>query len=57
LDSKEPDWSKFQDFIKGEVRYASLLKTFPQEAGELFALTEEFAKQRYNSYKKLSAQE
>ena len=22
LDSKEPDWSKFQDFIKGEVRYA-----------------------------------
>ena len=54
LDSKEPDWSKFQDFIKGEVRYASLLKTFPQEAGELFGLTEEFAKLRYNSYKKLS---
>ena len=54
LDSKEPDWSKFQDFIKGEVRYASLLKTFPQEAGELFGLTEEFAKQRYNSYKRLS---
>ena len=57
LDSKEPDWSKFQDFIKGEVRYASLLKTFPEQAGELFGLTEEFAKQRYNSYKKLSAQE
>ncbi len=57
LDSKEPDWSKFQDFIKGEVRYASLLKTFPEQAGELFGLTEEFAKQRYNSYKKLSSQE
>lgn len=54
LDSKEPDWSKFQDFIKGEVRYASLLKTFPKEAGELFGLTEEFAKQRYNTYKRMA---
>ena len=54
LDSKEPDWSKFQDFIKGEVRYASLLKTFPQEAGELFGLTEQFAKLRYESYRKLA---
>lgn len=57
LDSKDPDWSKFQDFIKGEVRYASLIKTFPNEAGELFGLTEEFAKQRYNSYKKLASEQ
>ena len=28
LDSKEPDWSKFRDFIMGEVRYNSLMKTF-----------------------------
>ncbi len=55
LDSKEPDWSKFQEFIKGEVRYSSLLKTFPEQASELFALTEEFAKARYNSYKRLAA--
>ena len=54
LDSKEPDWTKFQDFIKGEVRYASLLKTFPNEAAELFSLTEKYAKVRYESYKKLS---
>ncbi|MBQ1653242.1 MAG: pyruvate:ferredoxin (flavodoxin) oxidoreductase, partial [Bacteroidales bacterium] len=47
LDSKEPDWSKFQDFIMGEVRYNSLLKTFPEEAKELFAKTEQFAKLRY----------
>ena len=39
LDSKEPDWSKFQEFIMGEVRYNSLLKTFPEEAKELFAKT------------------
>ncbi len=52
--SKEPDWSKFQDFIMGEVRYNSLLKTFPAEAKELFAKTEQFAKLRYEGYKKLS---
>ncbi len=54
LDSKEPDWSKFQNFLQGEVRYTSLIKTFPNEAKELFALTEEFAKWRYNSYKRLA---
>lgn len=54
LDSKEPDWTKFQQFIMGEVRYNSLLKTFPEEAKELFAKTEQFAKLRYEGYKKLS---
>ena len=54
LDSKEPDWSKFQAFIKGEVRYSSLLKTFPEEAADLFAKTEEFAKLRYESYRRLA---
>jgi len=54
LDSKEPDWSKFRDFIMGEVRYNSLMKTFPQEAEELFVATERNAKLRYEGYKKLS---
>ncbi len=54
LDSKEPDWSKFQDFIMGEVRYNSLLKTFPEEAKELFEKTQQFAQIRYDGYKKLS---
>ena len=54
LDSKEPDWSKFQDFLKSEVRFASLYKLFPERAEELLAKTEEFAKIRYNNYKKLS---
>lgn len=57
LDSKEPDWTKFQEFIKGEVRYSSLLKTFPQEASELFALTEEYAKARLASYKRMAGQQ
>ena len=54
LDSKEPNWADFQKFIMGEVRYNSLLKTFPEEAKELFAKTEQFAKLRFEGYKKLS---
>lgn len=55
LDSKEPKWDKFQDFLKGEVRYSSLLKQFPEEATELFKAAEENAKWRYNTYKRLAA--
>ena len=54
LDSKEPDWTKFQDFLKGEVRFSSLSKLYPESAEELLKKTEEFAKIRYNTYKKLS---
>ena len=54
LDSKEPDWSKFQDFLKGEVRFASLYKMFPDKAGELLQKTEEFAKIRLETYKRLA---
>lgn len=54
LDSKEPDWSMFQDFLKGEVRYSSLQLSFPEEAKELYKAAEENARWRYQSYKKLS---
>ncbi len=54
LDSKEPDWTKFQDFLKGEVRFASLYKLFPDRAQELLEKTEEFAKVRYNTYVRLT---
>ncbi len=54
LDSKEPDWSKFQDFLKGEVRFSSLYKMYPDTAEELLQKTEEFAKLRLDTYKKLA---
>jgi pyruvate-ferredoxin/flavodoxin oxidoreductase len=55
LDSKEPDWSKFEDFLKGEVRYTALMKTFPEQAKELFKAAQENSKWRYNTYKRLAA--
>ncbi|MBN1143047.1 MAG: pyruvate:ferredoxin (flavodoxin) oxidoreductase [Bacteroidales bacterium] len=55
LDSKDPDWSKFQEFLNSEVRYTSLKKAFPKDAAELFQAAEENAKWRYNSYKRLAA--
>ncbi|MEI6694535.1 MAG: pyruvate:ferredoxin (flavodoxin) oxidoreductase [Bacteroidota bacterium] len=52
LDSKEPEWDKFQDFLNSEVRYSSLKKTFPAEANELFKIAQENAKWRYDGYKR-----
>ena len=57
LDSKEPDWDKFEDFLKGEVRYASVMKQYPQEAAELFAAAKENARWRYNNYRRLARQQ
>ncbi|MDP4282193.1 MAG: thiamine pyrophosphate-dependent enzyme, partial [Bacteroidota bacterium] len=54
LDSKEPDWSKFMDFLNSEVRYTSLKKLFPAEADVLFKAAEENAQWRYNNYKRMS---
>lgn len=57
LDSKEPQWDKFVDFLKGEVRYASLQKQYPVEAQELFQAALSNAKWRYNNYLRLSRQQ
>jgi len=39
LDSKEPQWDKFEDFLKGEVRYASVMKQYPAEAAGISSKT------------------
>jgi pyruvate-ferredoxin/flavodoxin oxidoreductase len=54
LDSKEPEWNTFQDFLKGEVRYTSLQLSFPEVASELFKAAEDNAKWRYKSYQRMS---
>ena len=52
LDSKEPT-GDYQEFLKGENRYASLAKFNPERAAELFAQSEANAKDRYEHLKKL----
>ena len=54
LDSKEPQWDKFETFLKGEVRYASVMKQYPAEAAELFKAAQENAQWRYNNYRRLA---
>jgi len=53
LDSKAPT-TNFRDFILGQVRYSSLAQEFPEVADKLFEMSEENAKDRYESYKRLA---
>jgi len=50
LDSKEPTES-FREFLMGEVRYASLTKTFPEIAKDLFGKAEKQARAKYEKYR------
>ena len=54
LDSKEPNWDAFQDYLKGEVRFASVMKQYPTEAADLFNACEDMAKKRYQSYVRMT---
>ncbi len=53
LDSKEPN-AKLQDFLMGEVRYASLKRTFPEQAEALLKQAEKYSMERYEKYNKLA---
>ncbi|ERI89988.1 pyruvate synthase [Clostridiales bacterium oral taxon 876 str. F0540] len=53
LDSKEPI-SSYREFLEGEIRFSSLMNTFPERADELFGISEKNAKERYMNYKRLA---
>jgi pyruvate-ferredoxin/flavodoxin oxidoreductase len=53
LDCKKPDGS-IRDFLAGEIRYASLKKTFPEEAARLDAMLEENVNTRYETLAKMA---
>ncbi len=57
LDSKEPNWDEFENFLKGEVRYATVVKQYPEQAAELFAAAKANAQWRYNNYRRLAQQQ
>ena len=52
MDSKEPTGS-YQEFLRKETRYTSLLKTKPEIAEKLFERAEEEAKERVKKYQHL----
>ena len=54
LDSKEPAGG-YQEFLMNEARYASLTRSFPERAKELFAENEQAAMDRYAHLLKLKA--
>ena len=53
LDSKAPN-GNFKEFILGQVRYSSLEREFPEVANTLFEMTEGYANERYETYKRLA---
>ena len=55
LDSAEPN-GKLREYMMGENRFATLTRTFPERAEQLFADAEKFTERRYAKYKKLAEQ-
>ena len=55
LDSAEPN-GKLREYMMGENRFASLTRTFPDRAEQLFAEAEEFTARRYAKYRKLAGE-
>ncbi len=55
LDSGKPTM-KYEDFLRGETRYSSLLKANPELANTLFNEASKFALEKYEEYLKLSQQ-
>ena len=50
MDSKEPTMD-YEEFLDGEVRYASLKRTFPENAKELFKQGAQLSRERYEQLK------
>jgi pyruvate-ferredoxin/flavodoxin oxidoreductase len=55
LDYQTPNGT-IHDFLMGEVRYAALRQTFPEEAEKLHKQLEDSAQTRYQSYKRMAEQ-
>ena len=54
LDSKEPDFDKYEEYLTTENRFASLMRKDKERAELLLKEQKEWAISRYNYYKKIS---
>lgn len=55
IDCKEPNWDKYEEYLLGEVRYATLSKSNPNEAQSLFERNKFEAQRRWRQYNRLAA--
>ena len=56
LDSKKPTMD-YLDFVAGENRFASLTKSFPEEAERLFEQGKEDAQRRFDHYRRMAQEQ
>ncbi|HHW73539.1 MAG TPA: pyruvate:ferredoxin (flavodoxin) oxidoreductase, partial [Firmicutes bacterium] len=54
LDSKEPDYEQFRQYLMSQVRYARLTRQFPELAEQLFKQAEDDVRRRYELYKRMA---
>ena len=54
LDTRNPAWDKYEDFLLGERRYATLAAEFPEKAKELLEANLKNAKENWNYYKRMA---
>ena len=55
IDSKAPDWDKYDAHLMTETRYAQLKKINPKEADQLLARNKAEAQRRYRMYQRYQA--
>ena len=55
IDCKEPNWDKYEEYLLGEVRYATLKKANPAQADELFKANKADAQRRWKQYQRMAA--
>ena len=53
MDCKDPDFTKFRDFVMTQTRYSQLPKVNPAEAEELLTKSQEYAEARFKRFKRL----
>lgn len=53
MDCKEPDFTKFRDFVMTQTRFSQLPKVNPEHAEELLTKSQEYAQLRYKRFKRL----
>lgn len=55
LDSKEPKWDRYKEFLLNEQRYSQLLDINPDKADDLYQANLADAKRRYRMYQRYEA--